>query len=360
MNEPTHTSPLQPGNTATVRTVLGDVPADALGVTLVHEHLYCDITGLMPEHEMAGRPPLRDLLVAETPKSVLDRDPLASRDNCILDDEADALAELALFGAAGGGTVVDCTSIGLGRDVAALARIAAASNVHVVAPTGLYLWHTTADFIGERDAAALAEWMIKEIEQGIDGTDVRAGVIGEIGTSTELHDLEIRALTAAGIAHAQTGVAVSVHLDQEGRQGHRVIDLLTSLGVDPRRIVIGHLDQRHDRAVDYVLELAREGVRLGFDTWGTTFAYDSWGSDDPTDSERIRLLAEVVDAGYGSQVVMSHDMGLKSMMRKYGGGGLAHLPGTLWPTMVDRGISADLFGTFFVDNPRRWLSGSDT
>jgi len=342
-----------------VETVLGPVPHCDLGVTLVHEHLIADITGLMPKQEMAGRPSLREAKVAETPKSVIDRDPLASRDNCLMDSEVDALDELAHYVRAGGGTIVDCTSIGLGRDIHALQRIATQSATHIIAPTGLYLWHTTERFIANRSASELAEWMIREITEGIDATAVKAGVIGEIGTSTELHDLERRAVSAAGIAHAQTGAPISVHLDQVGQQGGRVLDLLASHAVPPDRVVIGHLDQREDRSARYILELASEGVFLGFDTFGTTFAYDSWGSDDPTDSDRIRLLIEVIDAGYASQVVLSHDMGLKNMLRKNGGGGLAHLPETLWPTMVNRGIDPSLFQTLFIDNPRRWLSGSN-
>ena len=340
-----------------VQTVSGVVNREELGVTLVHEHLIVDITGLMPKTEMGGRPSLRDALVRDTPKSVVDRDPLALIDNCLLDSVDDALDELGSFAGVGGGTVVDCTSIGLGRDVAALSDIASRTGVHIVAPTGLYLWHTAEGFIADRSADELAAWMIEEITTGIDGTSVKAGVIGEIGTSTELHELERRAVAAAGIAHAETGSPISIHLDQAGEEGHKVIDLLADEGVAPNRIVIGHLDQREDRSPDYILELARTGVYLGFDTFGTTFAYDSWGSDDPSDSDRIRLLREVVDAGFARQVVLSHDLGMKSMLRRNGGGGLAHLPGTLWPTMVDRGIDAALFASFFITNPGDWLCG---
>ncbi len=211
--------------------------------------------------------------------------------------------------------------------------------------------------------------MIRDIIEGIPapagaGADtsrrtIRAGVIGEIGTSTELHPQEENVLRAAAIAHRQTGVPVAVHLDQNGREGQRVIDLLTTGGVPPDRIVIGHLDQRPEPDPAYLIALAQSGVFLGFDTFGTTFAYDSVRLDDPSDTQRIALLAQVADAGYADRCVLSHDVGCKSMLRRYGGGGYSHLLTDLRPAMLLRGLTEDALHCMLVRNPARWLTGED-
>lgn len=341
-----------------VTTVRGDIGGDELGITLVHEHLIADIRALQvePFHESRNR--LRDQPIEEVDQALLFRDPLVSADNCVLADEAAAAQDLEAFHIAGGTTVVECSSVGLGRDVRALQRVAAATAVNIVAPTGFYLWHSVAEDVLRLSEGELAERMVSDITTGIDGTGIRAGVIGEIGTSGPLHDFEVRVLRAAAVASGETGVAISVHLDQQGREAERVLDVLLGGGVEPHRIVIGHLDQRPDMDREYIKKIAGFGVFLGLDTFGTTFAYDSMDFSDPTDTQRIELARDLVDAGLGSQMVFSHDVGMKCMLRRHGGGGYAHLLIDLWPAMVNRGISEEILRTCFTENPRRWLTAA--
>ncbi len=130
------------GDLARPPTVLGAIPAEQLGVTLIHEHVIADITALSHRPAHPGREWLASALVADIDPALLARDPLVCKDNCVLDDEDTAVTELGFFAAAGGGTVVECTSTGLRPDIVKLARIAARVDVHIVAPTGYYLWFT--------------------------------------------------------------------------------------------------------------------------------------------------------------------------------------------------------------------------
>jgi phosphotriesterase-related protein len=341
-----------------IETVRGPVDGDTLGTTLVHEHLIADIRSLQVEPFHESREPLRDQPIEQVDQALLYRDPLVSTDNCRLADEAAAAAELEVFRAAGGTTVVECSSVGLGRDIRALQRVAAATEVNIVAPTGFYLWHSvTEDMLG-LGAEELADRMVHDITVGIDGTGVRAGVIGEIGTSEHLHDFERQVLRGAAMASAATGAPISVHLDQVGRQAERVLEALFDGGAEPHRVVIGHLDQRPDMDREYIKKIAGSGVFLGLDTFGTTYAYDSMGFSDPSDTQRIELAKDLVEAGLGPQMVFSHDVGMKCMLRRHGGGGYAHLLVDLWPAMVARGIPGEVVQASFTHNPRRWLTGT--
>jgi phosphotriesterase-related protein len=339
------------------RTIKGDIPGKDLGVTLVHEHVIADIRALQCGCRVPGRERLIDKPIHAVDRALLLRDPLVSTDNCIVTDEDTAVLELDYFADAGGGTIVECTTIGLRPDIEALTRVAVRTKANIVAPTGYYLWASCQREVGNRSSEDLAQEMVRDITQGIRGSKARAGVIGEIGTSTNLHEQELRVLKAAVIAHGETGTPVTIHLDQIGFEGEHVIDILCSGGVPADRIVIGHLDQRPGMDPEYVKAIARHGVFLGFDTFGTTFAYDSMDFDDPTDTQRIRLLRQVIDAGYGEQCVLSHDVGMKCMLRSNGGGGYSHLLEDIWPAMMSRGMPEALHETLFIVNPRRWLTG---
>jgi phosphotriesterase-related protein len=339
-----------------VQTVNGPVDQGDLGRTLAHEHVIADISALFVG-PTGSHTVLEDARVDRVDTALLARDPLCCRDNLILRDVALATEELGLWRSAGGGTVVDCTSIGLGRDIALLSAVAVQSDVHIVAPTGFYLWDSCAEMIGDWSVDELYEFMAQEITQGIADSGVRAGVIGEIGTSTTLHDQERRVLSAAGALQRDLDVPIAVHVDQVGAEADAILDVLAASGADLTRVVLGHMDQRHHVDVDWLGRLADRGALLGFDTFGTTFAYDSVGSVDPTDDARVGVLARLVERGYAASCVLSHDVGMKSMLRAHGGGGYAHLALDLSVAFERAGVTQAHLDTMFGAAPQRWLGG---
>jgi phosphotriesterase-related protein len=344
-----------------VMTVLGPVDICELGVTLVHEHVAYDATKLCCEPFHPTREHLRDLPVTEVDLALLRRDPLVSCDNCRLTDLQAARRELSRFAEAGGRTVIDVTTKGLGPSPASLRALASDTEIQLIAGTGYYLWSTLDQETLDLDVGELTRRIVTELgPEGIDGTCVRAGVIGEIGTSSPLHAFEERVLRAAAAAHKHTGASISVHLDQVGREGERILDILLGADVPPQRIVLCHVDQRPDQDHRYLRDLAASGVFLGFDTFGTTFEYDSIGFADPTDGARIDLLIALIDGGLGGQLLLSHDVGLKCMLRELGGGGYAHLLVDLVPVILDRGVDKAQLEGVFVGNVERWLGGAQT
>src|SRR5579872_2148006 len=159
-------------------TVLGEVLPEQLGVTSCHEHLLIDATCLLasePSKNVIDGPVTIEIL------GELRRDPYFSRDNLQMLDVNLASEEAAFFKRAGGGTIVDCTTIGLSRDIKSLAKISKATGLNIISGTGFYVDASHPKYVSEKSVDALADLMIQEITQGVEGTDgLRCGIIGEI------------------------------------------------------------------------------------------------------------------------------------------------------------------------------------
>lgn len=344
----------------TVTTVLGETDAENLGIVLPHEHLLIDLRMLVDKPDPASHPEFYEKLRLNNLYRIKS-DPYALEDNALLAEEDVAAAEMADYKRAGGGSVADVTLRSIARDPLALRRISQKSGVHIVMGCGQYIGAAHEKKVKTATEEELAQEIIREIRVGADGTDVKAGVIGEIGTSEVITPDEWKCLRAAGIAACETGKSVHVHTALFERNGHRVVDELFSLGVAPEQIAIDHVDAKTQP--DYVLELLGRGVYVEFDNFGKEFQVpkDSKVLKDSFDYDRVRVdrLATMVEAGYGNRVLVSNDICLKSMLRHYGGGGYAYLLEGIVPMMRDRGLSEEQIRRILVENPQNFLCGKE-
>jgi phosphotriesterase-related protein len=342
-----------------VTTVLGDVSATELGVTLAHEHLLCDLRALWhPPGE--DRP---DLLpyVDKGPNAPEDRGPLCSdpyvcRPNLHLDDPALAARELAPFRAAGGRAVVELTTGGLSPRPLDLRRISEQAGVHVVAGCGWYRSITHPPGLATLSEGELAEELIRTIREGFPGADgVRPGIIGEIGTGDPVHPDELKALRAAARAQAETGLGLAVHLALWGREGTLVLDTLRSAGANLEKVALCHLGEQPDAFI-YQCSLLDRGALISFDTFGAEYSLDSIGRRLATDEERMSGLVRLIDSGYEEQLLISQDVCERLQLRAYGGFGYAHLLTTIVPRLRRRGVGATTIDQLLVKNPARLLA----
>jgi phosphotriesterase-related protein len=344
-------------------TVLGPVAPEEIGPTMMHEHVFADLRPFFAarqgEHGDADRPVDISLL------SRLRRRPLGvTRDNLLLSEAGVAVGELRRFATAGGSALVDCTVTGLGRDVGRLAQIARETGLHIVQGTGFYVERTHPEWLEHADHGAIAESMVRDLVAGIDGTDVRAGIIGEIGTSGcrrgaavregDMTPAEEKVLRAAGRASVRTGAAVTVHLDPRGDGAHRAIDVLTEEGVAPNRIVMGHMDARPDLA--YHSAVAQRGVYVELDHFGREYYAGHMERPYPSDAQRIELLCALLEGGYRDQLLVSQDVCMKIDLEAYGGVGYAHFLRELVPILRGAGVSERDLDALLVDNPRQVLT----
>jgi phosphotriesterase-related protein len=334
-----------------VQTVLGPVPVSELGTTLMHEHVFNDLR----EAIKAGAAPFLDELAREKVSAqiawALREDPYSNVDNCTLDDEDVTVAELGLFAAAGGRTVVDNTT-GPGRDPSALRRVARRTGLNVVMGSGWCLAHGHDDSWARRDPEEAADELVAEITGGVpveDGERVRPGIIGEIGVGPSFTASERVTLLASAKAQTRTGIPLLIHLPGWQRRAHEVVDLVLAEGVDPSAVVLCHMDPSgSDR--QYQREVARRGVWLEFDMIGMPFNCVGEGQS-PAVHETADAVAGLIADGFASQLLLSHDVFLKAMWTRYGGNGYAFVPAAFLPRLERLGVDAETVAGLLTTNP---------
>ncbi|MDR0409214.1 MAG: hypothetical protein LBH18_02300 [Spirochaetaceae bacterium] len=343
-----------------IQTVTGNIDKQNLGKILSHEHLKIDLSAFVGAHR---KNPQHDRTLALDTLYLVKRDPYVLADNTVIEADEDVLRnELALFRAAGGGTIVDLTLPEIGRDPAYLKELSEKSGVHIVMGCGFYLDSVIPAAVRKMNERERAAVMIREIEDGDECTGVRAGVIGEIGTSGIVTEDEWKNVRAAGIASLETGKSIHLHTSLYEENGLALGDELIKMGVAPRNICIDHVDVVLRGA--YCRRLLDKGVFIEFDNFGKEF-YAPRGANVPLtgrfayDLERCEMLASLIQSGYIDQLLVSNDICIKSMLTAYGGAGYGHIYDTVYDMCLDCGISEEDFKKLTEDNPASFLQGGD-
>lgn len=316
-----------------VRTVRGDVPASGWGLTNAHAHLSLGM-------EEQGHPAW-----SETADRYEDH---------TLSIE-DTLPELEAYARAGGTCLVELTPMGMGRNPTALAHASEETGVHIVMGTGVYHEPFHPDRIAGMADTQIAEVMIREIREGVDGTGIRAGIIGEQGTyQGPMTEREATVFRASAMAALETGVAVSTHT-YLGRNALDQIDVLTSVGLDPERIVIGHLD---DTEPDPTLfrEIIQRGAYAQFDTIGYEYYTETLGVQMTTDRVRARTLRELAEEGLAHRIIVASDLCRKRHLTVNGGPGLAHLVTGFRTLAREEGVPDGVLDLCMITNPAQILA----
>ena len=308
-----------------VTTVTGPVAADALGTTLTHEHIFVDLG------DWAGL-------------------------NGKLDDPELARRELSRFKDAGGGTVVDVTTRGIRirdhqrllpeKHPIMLRRVAQETGLNIVMGAGWYVEWTHEERLSRMTTDEIADELVRDITEGVDGTDVCAGILGEIGVGRNwVSPGEERVLRAVARAHLQTGVSILTHTGGP-LIGLKQLDILGEEGVDPGRVIIGHCHSHPDH--EYHAEIARRGAFVSF---------DRLGRPDPTEHGlHVKMIGRMIEAGLAEHLLFSHDVCLREDYVAYGGKGYEFVArGLREDPALD--LTDDQFYQITVDNPRRALTG---
>ena len=336
-----------------IQTVLGPIAPGQLGRTLMHEHVLCDI-----------RPPARrgdnDLGPEITLENVwqinhghgIER---AGR-KYMLDLEDVATREVHMMKHDGGDAIVELTCGGLSPDPKGLQRIATGTGVHLIMGCGYYV-NDYQDLKNHgRAVDDFAAEMTGQILDGAWGTDIRAGMIGEIGCSSPWTDTEKRVMQAALVAAAETGAAINVHPGRDPDQPQEVADFIKAAGHPTDRIVISHIDRTiFDEA--RLLKLADSGVTIEFDLFGQEASYYGLSDIDmPNDATRLKLIRALISHGHLERVVISHDICYRTRLASFGGHGYGHIFRNVVPMMKKRGYGEAEIDAILVGNPRRLLT----
>lgn len=344
-----------------VQTVLGLIEPGRLGMTLTHEHLLVDVecNFVMPD-EATARGMVDRRVTADNVSDAV-RHWTTMKDNTHLYDERAAVGELSRYRLAGGGSVVDATSVGIARDPLALARISRACGVHVVMGGSYYVPLSHPPDMDSRTEDEIFEEIVRDVTVGVGETGVRTGVIGEVGNHFPMSANERKVLRASARAQAATGAPILIHPGFHRDSPVPILETLTGAGADPARVIFGHLSLCF--ATDWIAELADRGCFLEFDTfgleWSELTAAQTTETTDFTltnDNHRLEMLEWLFASGYGAQVVISQDNFIKIQQVRFGGKGYAHIPENIVPRMRGRGWSEEDIRAVLIDNPARALA----
>lgn len=335
-----------------IQTVLGLIEPDALGPALMHEHLLID---LVPPRlaEDADRDQT-EIDICNCWK--INYGQLPSLKNYRLDQKEVAIEEVAEFRAAGGAAIVDLTTGGLKPDPEGLAHIAHETGVHVVMGCGHYVHEYQDPANAQRSIDDFAREMIGQITEGAWGTQVRAGIIGEIGCQSPWTDLERRVVQGALLAQQDTGAALNIHPGRHADQPQELVDTIRRLGFPLERVIISHID-RTIFDDERLLRLADSGCVIEFDLFGwEQSAYPMSDIDMPNDGARLRMVRSLFDHGHAERVLISHDICTRTRLGRYGGHGYQHIFANIVPRMLRRGFTQDEIDALLTRNPRRLLT----
>lgn len=341
-----------------IQTVLGEITENELGVIAPHEHFFIDTTfeAITPKTDEEKELFFSDVSINNI--DVLRRNPFLVKDNMVLDNLDLAIYEVNRFKKAGGTTIVDLTNLGIKRDLAKIRKVSEATGVNVIAGCGFYTGLTIPKPYSEMTTEQIADWMINEIKNGDAETGIKPGVIGEIGTSGELDDIERKSLRAAAFANLETHLPIYIHTYPWTRASLEATDILTSEGVRPDQICICHLDVEFD--ADYLKCVFDKGVYAMFDNFGKEYyftAQDAVFSGGPfeTDLDRVRMIIRMIKENHTDRIMLATDVCLKSLLHSFGGWSYDHIFTNIMPMMENEGISREDIDTIINKNPKRFI-----
>ncbi len=302
-----------------IRTVLGDIDPQELGVCTCHEHLLWRVPEPYTEDDL-------DLGFDSIPAAV---------------------AEMRHFKGKGGQALVEMTTPEIGRAPADLRQIALASSTHIIAATGHHKHKFSADALHGLSLQTITERILADITSGMQGTSIRAGVIKAATSNNEATPIERKVIQAVGAAHQASGAPVATHTEG-GTFALEQARLLIEAGVSPNHLLIGHLDR--NQPLNVYTQLAEMGVYLGFDQIGKQKYWP--------DAERVKLIQTLIDLGYTQQILLSCDNARKSGWHTHHPeqDGPAYLLTRFIPALQSAGVLSDTIKQMLVDNPSRFLT----
>lgn len=311
----------------TVNSVLGPLSTDNLGFALMHEHVIVSAAGIPQDYP--------ELLGAGFSDRVLK----------------------GLIEAKKGGvdTIVDATTLDLGRDVKILAEASRQSGVNIIACTGW--WLEAPVFLTGTSADQLARLFIREIQEGISGTDIKAGILKAASDAPGVTEWLETVLRAVARAHLETGIPIMLHSYSPGRVGEQQIAILKDEGVDLVRVKMDHSNDTTD--IDYLTWLLEQGCYLGMDR------YPGYGVSS---LDRTKTMKALIDAGYASRLLPSHDHPLveipgmspqatefRENREKSNPHGFLYLQNVVFPQLREMGIPESVLNQLCITNPRNFF-----
>ena len=306
-----------------VETLRGPVETADLGFTLMHEHVFVLGQG-----------------VPENFPSVWDE----------ATETAYAREKLTELAGVGVSTIVDLTVMGLGRDIPRLRKVAGEIPVNIIVATGIYTYNELPQYFQNRDEDAMAELFVRDITEGIQGTEVKAAILKCATDEPGLTPGVEKVLRAVARAHRSTGVPISTHTHPGTKRGLEQQRVFKEEGVDLGRVVIGHSGDSED--IDYLRALIDAGSYIGMDRFGLDQLL-------PTD-KRVAIIAKLCELGHAGRMVLSHDANcyidwfpMELIRNSVPNWHFRHISEDVLPALREAGVTDEQIRAMTTENPRR-------
>ena len=328
---------------AQVSTVTGMVEADRLGTTLIHEHLRNSDEAVRNQWPQAGA-------AKEEPPHEVGPDEVYD----IAVREAQAAVDLGIK------TIGEPTAMFLGRDVDFMKRVSEATGLQVVPCTGIYTYDHLPQFFMNRDPDQIAEFFIADIEQGIQGTDIKAAFIKCAADEPGVNENIEKVHRAAARASVKTGAPIMAHSRPASNTGPRQLEIFEEEGVDLPKVQIAHTGDTDD--LDYIEGLLEKGVWIGLDRYGLDLFL-------PYDRRQATAKA-LIERGYADRIFLSADSVATTdwfppnIIDALVSSGAANdwtiriVPEKVLPELREWGLTDEQERTLMVENPVSWLAGA--
>jgi phosphotriesterase-related protein len=302
-----------------IRTVLGDISPDQLGVTYMHEHLIID-------------------------------SPIVAKDfpHIHLPNETDAITEVNECKKVDVGAMLDCMPLGSGRDAKKLLRIAEATGINIISATGLHhdRYYREDDLLEKASAEKLAELFLRDIYDGMEKTSAKAGAIKVVTSGPRIKDREVKLFEAAAIAHSESGAPILSHCEH-GTGAIEQLELFSKFNIPLSRVTLSHTDKEAD--LGYHHEILSSGVFVEYD--------QSLRQANDAKAPSAQLTAAMVGAGFVNQIMMGTDGARRTLWSSLGGTpGLAWLYSGWTNKLVEAGLNQSDLEQIFIANPAKALS----
>ena len=335
-----------------IQTVTGLIEPADLGPTLMHEHLLWDIRTPAMQASSDQGPPLCPCTYFD-----INYGSVKSPNNLVFFDRELAVDEVARMRDDGGAAIVELSVGGLKPDPEGLVQIAEATGVAIVMGCGHYVEEYQDPANHARSPDDFAAEMVAQLTEGAWGTDVRAGIIGEIGCQSPWTELERRVMQGALMAQQQTGASLNVHPGRDQDQPQEVADFIAAHGGDTSRLILSHID-RTIADEEKLFRLADTGCVIEFDLFGQEQSLYGLNLqfDLPNDAIRLRMIRRLIERGHLDQIAISHDICYRSRLQAFGGHGYGHIFRNVLPLMRRRRFTEAEITRIMVETPRRLLT----
>lgn len=361
-----------------IRTVRGDIAPEALGFTSMHEHTMLDLS-IASEFMKNILPPIPEQMLKFVPQNygfLKTGVYLLSEELKVVDDFDYLTSELGYFKALGGNAICDCSPIGVRIHIEKIRELSEKTGLHIICATGIYTEISRPQELMGKDADYLYGIFKNEVEHGIDGTDIKPGILKcALATCTQdgITPGEIAGLQACAKLSAETGMSVHIHTDPmvDRKLILEAVDhAIQNQGVHPERILVCHMDNRIansvpvenylktpglDRTLNLDLQkaLLDRGINIGLDTWGMPVSNPQYFM--PDDMERLKALITLLDLGYSKQITLGDDFSCKIQGRTYGSYGCTRFTEFALPMLEQMGYKEQILH-LTVENPARILA----